>query len=62
MKRPGYREAIRWMAENDDTDWVHEDCGPSVTAALVADMFGVDDARVRADLVKALTKFRSAEA
>lgn len=62
MKRPGYREAIRWMVENDDTEWVNEDCGPSVTAALVADMFGVDDARVCADLVKALTKFRSDEA
>lgn len=58
MKRPGYREAIRWMVDNDDTEWVDVDDPGSVTAALVADLFGVSDERVRDDLRRALRKER----
>jgi hypothetical protein len=49
--RPGYRHAISWMALNDDTEWV-DDPEPSlsVTAALVADLFGRTDAEVLASL------------
>jgi hypothetical protein len=55
MKRPGYREAIRWIADNDDTEWVNDnDPIASVTAALVADLFGVSCDRVARDLTKAL--------
>jgi hypothetical protein len=62
MKRPGYREALTWLVENDDTEWVTKDPNDpndgggalSVTAALVADMFGVDDERVRKDLARML--------
>ncbi len=55
MKRPAYRDAIRWMALNDDTEWIDSDPdrgggSPSVTATLTADLFGVDTERVRADL------------
>lgn len=58
MKRPGYREAIFWLANNDDIEWVGEDGddpndamrSPSVTACLVADLFGVDTERVRVDV------------
>lgn len=43
MKRLGYRAAIAWIAENDDTEWLNQDYGTffSVTAAFCADMYGV---------------------
>jgi hypothetical protein len=51
VKRPGYREAIEWIALNDDTEWLNAEYGsPSVTACLVADLFGVTTERVTADL------------
>jgi hypothetical protein len=54
VKRPGYREAIEWLCLNDDTSWIDEsdDLGPglSIPAALVADLFGVDGARVKRDV------------
>ena len=59
MKRPSYREAIRWMAYNDDTEWVEDDEPfPSVTAAIIADLFDVDTDRVTADLRRQLTKMQ----
>lgn len=58
--RPSFKAAIQWMADNDDTEWVGEtadDDGPiSVTAALVADLFGADHARVTESLRRALRK------
>lgn len=60
MRAIGYRAAIQWLVDNDDTEWVmqDEDQGAclSVTAALVADIYGVDDVKVRRDLKIALTK------
>ena len=52
-----YAAAIDWIAGNDDTEWVaeEEDC-PSVTAALVADIYGKTEAVVRADLIRALKR------
>lgn len=51
MKRPSYRAAILWILQNDDCDFLNDYIGAlSVAASLVADMFGVDDARVMADL------------
>ena len=51
MKRPGYREALRWIIFNDDTSWLTDEYGSlSVTAALVADLFGVSDERIIKDL------------
>jgi hypothetical protein len=49
--RPSYRAAIIWMVLNDDTEWA-DDAEPSlsVTAALVADLFGRTDAEVLASL------------
>lgn len=42
-KRMGYREAIDWVAQNDDTDFLNdgEDACPSVTMAFLADVYGV---------------------
>jgi hypothetical protein len=53
VRRPSYRAAIKWLATSDTT-WVIEGRGPSIAAALVADIFGVLDSRVRADVVRAL--------
>jgi hypothetical protein len=51
MKRPGYREAVAWVANNDDCYWT-QDSEPiiSVTAAMVADLFDVPEAKVIADV------------
>ena len=49
-RRARYQDAIDWIAENDDTEWLRDDPHdviPSVTASLVA---------VSADLRKALRK------
>jgi hypothetical protein len=59
MARASYQRAIDWMVDNDDTEWVGPPGGEdpqSVTACLVADMFGKADEQVRADLRKALKK------
>jgi hypothetical protein len=53
MKRLGYREAIDWIACNDDTYWTADlDPIPSVTAVMVAHLFGVDVDKVRVDIAK----------
>ena len=49
-----YRDAIDWIAWNDDTDWLEEEHGCfSVTLALVADLFGKSTDEATADLRKA---------
>lgn len=63
MKRGSYREAIRWIAENDDTVWVDDvnAYGPadlSVTATLIADLFDVEHERVRVDIRRELDKYQ----
>jgi len=57
MRRPGYREAIEWLAGNDDCYWLG-DAEPciSVSAALVRDLWDVEDARLIKDLRHALRK------
>jgi len=57
VKRPGYREAIQWLLDNDDCDWLDDgsDASLSVTASLVADLFGKTDAQVVADLLRRRT-------
>lgn len=52
--RPSYRRALAWIVENDDTEWLEpDDRGqviPSVTVALVADLFGHPDEKIVHDL------------
>ncbi len=49
-----YRDAIDWIAWNDDTDWLDDQRGCfSVTLALVADLFGKTTDEATADLRKA---------
>lgn len=60
LKRASYRDAIFWIANNDDTEFLN-DKDPStmsVTAALVVDLFGATKERVRADLIRAVAKAR----
>lgn len=57
MRRPGYREAIEWLAGNDDCYWLGDDEPMiSVSAAMVRDLYGVDEARLHADLIRALRR------
>lgn len=57
MLRPGYREAIEWIASNDDCYWLGDhDAIISVSAAMVRDLWGVDDAKLIKDLTRALRK------
>lgn len=53
MKRKTYKEAIQWIVDNDDTEWVHDDDPiPCVTASMVADLYNVPIEQV----VRAITK------
>lgn len=52
-----YREAIAWLLHNDDTEWIHDrEPIPSVTASLVADIYGRDTGQVVADLRRATAR------
>ena len=63
MKRPSYREAMQWIVLNDDTEWLTDEHGSlSVTAALVADLFGVSDERVIKDLLREKARREKAKA
>jgi hypothetical protein len=60
MRRPGYREAIDWLASNDDCYWIGDFDwqGPmlSVAAAMVRDLYDVTDDKLVADLRRALAR------
>ena len=60
ITRPSYRRALQWIVDNDDTEWLdgdqNDDTPLSVTASLVADLFGHSDEKVERDLRKALKK------
>lgn len=52
-----YKQAIKWLALNDDCEWLKDygkdDCvSISVSAALVADLFNKSDEQVEKDLRK----------
>lgn len=57
MKRASYREAIKWIVYNDDIEWLDdEDPIPSVSAALISDMFDVEHEKVVSDLKREIRK------
>jgi hypothetical protein len=61
MKRPSYRDALYWLVANDDTQFLEyaPDSGlgsMSVAAVFAADMFGVTDEKIRADLIRERAK------
>lgn len=53
-----YRDAIDWLLFNDATEWLDDghDASLSVTASLVADLFGKTASQVRADLLEQRSK------
>lgn len=57
MKRPGYREAVEWLAHNDDCYWL-ADNNPmiSVSAALVRDLFDVQETKLIQDIRRHLRR------
>lgn len=59
-----YKDAIDWIALNDDTEWVEYDSSQPdgtecISAALVADLFNKTTEQVRADLKQALRRLQS---
>lgn len=54
MKRASYRAAVAWIAANDEagSDDRLEAVSSYVTTLLIADIFGVDEARVGADVLR----------
>lgn len=54
-----YADAIEWIVQNDDNEWLEEDDPVnfiSVTACLIADVFGKDQQTVVADIQKGLAR------
>lgn len=57
VRRPGYREAVEWLAGNDDCYWLGEqEKILSVSASMVRDLYGVTDERLTADIRRTLKK------
>lgn len=53
MKRAGYREAVAWIAWNDEGAERELDViADSVTVCLVADLFGLEPERVARDVLR----------
>ena len=61
-RRASYAAAINWIASYDDNEWLKvgkdEELIPSVTASLVAELFGRTDQEVATDIRKALRRMR----
>lgn len=52
MKRPGYREAVRWIALNDEpTEHRIAEMERLISVALIADLFDVTTLRVARDVI-----------
>jgi hypothetical protein len=53
MRRPSYRQAVAWISENDEpTDLTAERVADLISTCLIADLFGIDPARVAGDVVR----------
>jgi len=54
MKRPSYKKAIQWIAENDNDGLNdnHEDIQWYLTVAFVADLFDITTEKVAKDVFK----------
>lgn len=50
MRRASYRHAIEWIAENDEPTATYEELGGLISVVLVADLFGVENWKVAADV------------
>lgn len=54
MRRPGYREAIEWIALNDDVSCWVDDGLITVTGALVRDLYDVDQDKLLRDICRVI--------
>jgi hypothetical protein len=58
MKRASYRAAVYWLAANDDCHWICQPVGgllyPSLPAALVIHVWGIDERKFIKDLKREL--------
>jgi len=53
MRRASYRYGVEWLAENDETSATDPDeIASFVTTLLLADLFGVEPARVARDVLR----------
>lgn len=53
MRRPGYREGVRWIADNDEPRLLEEKLVINqLTALLLSDLFGVEPSQVARDVIK----------
>jgi hypothetical protein len=53
MKRPGYREHVRWIAANDDWDArTPDEMAALPTAVMTAELFDVEYERVGRDIAR----------
>lgn len=63
MKRASYREAIAWIALNDDPGssdaYDPKEVGRMISSHLVADLFGVDNEKVGKDIVRFRLKVKA---
>jgi hypothetical protein len=60
MQRASYRQAITWLASNDDCYWLGDHdahgCILSVTASFVRDIWDVPEEKLLADLRRELKR------
>lgn len=57
MKRPSYRDGIRWIARNDETaETDPAEIGRLISVCMLADLFGVTEERVAMDVVRERAK------
>jgi hypothetical protein len=62
MRPIGYRAALDWLLDNDDTEWLHDDDGqPSVALVFLADVYGVSVEKATTDLRRRDTDRRVAD-
>lgn len=53
MKRASYREAVEWIALNDDAvEHDVDNIRASISVLLIADLFRVESARVATDVLR----------
>jgi hypothetical protein len=57
MKRASYRDAVNWLALNDDNEWLNVfPFDFSVSASLIRDIFEVDEVKLREDIRREVRK------
>ena len=58
-KRPGYREAVEWIALNDNSGYGdnEEDVASYMTTHLISDIFGKPEEELAADIMRVRTTY-----